>query len=149
MNLLVRLALLALFLALVLPLFACGNEQLDGVTQATPPSGASEDAGATREFAPAEPGLEDGVQVVNVAVGSDNFDPSRIRLAAGTPVRLLFTRTSDETCATQIKLPAFDIGPVDLPLNETVTVEFTPTEAGDFAFVCGMDMQEGALMVRS
>jgi plastocyanin domain-containing protein len=34
-----------------------------------------------------------------------------------------------------------------LPVGETVLVELTPTEAGDIAFTCGMEMYKGKLVV--
>jgi hypothetical protein len=96
-----------------------------------------------------QPRMEDGVQVVDINVGPGGYEPQEIRLRTGVPARLVFTRTTDQTCATQIKVPAFDIGPVDLPLGEPVAVELTPDEAGDFTFTCGMDMVSGSLMVQS
>ena len=44
---------------------------------------------------------------------------------------------------------SLDVPVTDLPLNESVAVEFTPTEGGEFEFVCGMDMQRGSIMIRS
>lgn len=144
---LTRTLLVALALAVPLALAACGGEEamedMEGVTQATPPT--DEHAGETV----AEPRMESGVQVVEVTVGPGGYQPREIPLQAGVPARLVFTRTTDQTCATQIKVPAFDIGPVDLPLGEPVTVEFTPAEAGDFTFTCGMDMVSGSLVVQS
>jgi len=34
-----------------------------------------------------------------------------------------------------------------LAVGETVVVEFTPTEAGEIAFACGMDMLRGKVIV--
>jgi plastocyanin domain-containing protein len=36
-----------------------------------------------------------------------------------------------------------------LPLNEPVTIEFTPEEAGEVAFACGMNMLKGVVVVQS
>jgi plastocyanin domain-containing protein len=33
-------------------------------------------------------------------------------------------------------------------LNERVVIEFTPREAGEVAFACGMNMLRGTLVVR-
>jgi plastocyanin domain-containing protein len=35
-----------------------------------------------------------------------------------------------------------------LPLNEPVVIEFTPAKAGDIAFVCGVDMLRGTVVVQ-
>ena len=35
-----------------------------------------------------------------------------------------------------------------LPLNEPVTVEFTPQKAGTVKFTCGMDMLRGQVVVQ-
>ncbi len=36
----------------------------------------------------------------------------------------------------------------ELPLNEPVTIEFTPDTAGEMAFVCGMSMLKGVVVVQ-
>lgn len=91
----------------------------------------------------------DRVQVVAIAVGADGFEPQRLTLEAGVPARLVFTRTAENTCATEVVVPDFDVGPVTLPLGTPVAVEFTPSERGEFGFACGMGMFRGALVVGS
>lgn len=88
-----------------------------------------------------------GVQEQRITVGPEGFEPARVELVAGQPARLLFTRTTDQTCATEVKAPGVGVASTDLPLNETVAVEFTPGEAGSYTFACGMDMIEGTLVV--
>ena len=97
--------------------------------------------------APAVAPVEDGVQTVAVTVGPDGFAPDRVALRAGVPARLVFTRTTDRTCATEVQVPALGVGKTALPLDEAVAVTFTPTEAGTFAFTCGMGMMRGTLVV--
>lgn len=97
--------------------------------------------------APAVAPVEDGVQTAAVTVGPDGFAPDRIALRAGVPARLVFTRTTDRTCATEVQVPSFGVGKTALPLDEAVAVTFTPTEAGTFAFTCGMGMMRGTLVV--
>lgn len=152
-----KLLVLPFLLVAALALAACGGETADepieempmddGMTGDDMMDGNGMDAPTTSGTV-AEPRMEGGVQVVDVTVGAD-FDPDAIRLEAGVPARLVFTRTTDQTCVTEIKVPAFDVGPVDLPLGEPVAVEFTPDEAGDFTFTCGMDMVSGSLVVQS
>ncbi|QXD13812.1 efflux RND transporter periplasmic adaptor subunit [Rhodocaloribacter litoris] len=90
---------------------------------------------------------EGGVQVVRVTVGAAGFEPQRITLQAGRPARLVFVRTTDGTCATQVVLPGLGLGPVDLPLHREAALDFTPSEAGTFTFACGMEMLKGTLVV--
>ncbi len=89
------------------------------------------------------------VQIVPIAVSPAGFEPRHVELRAGIRTRLVFTRTTDDTCANQVHVPAFDVGPTDLPLNDPVSIEFTPDEAGTFTFACGMDMLEGTIVVTS
>lgn len=93
------------------------------------------------------PQPKEGMQVVRVNVGSSGFEPQQIEVKAGTPARLVFTRTTDGTCAKQVQAPALGIAKTDLPLNEPVSFEVTPKEAGTFTFACGMDMLKGSIIV--
>ena len=91
----------------------------------------------------------DSVQVAEVTIGPNGYQPKQIVLEAGVPARLVFTRTTDGTCIKQIQIPAFGIEKTDLPLNEAVTFEVTPEKAGTFTFACGMDMMTGTILVKS
>ena len=136
-----RTLLFALLLAAPLALTACADDTSDPVEVA---DAAPEPVGVTDALA--EPRMVDGVQVVDVEAGAA-FSPSRIRLEAGVPARLVITRTAENTCVTEVEVPAYDVGPVALPLGEPVAVEFTPTEPGDVSFACGMDMVTGQVVV--
>lgn len=91
--------------------------------------------------------VEDGTQTVEITVGPSGFEPDAIRLEAGVPARLAFTRTTDRTCATEVQVPAFGVEKTPLPLNEEVLIAFTPEETGTFAFTCGMNMMRGTIVV--
>lgn len=86
------------------------------------------------------------VQEATIAVGDTSFEPSRLTLRAGVPARLTFTRTSDKTCATAVVFASLKITK-ELPLNEPVTIEFTPGQPGQIAFACGMNMLRGTIVV--
>lgn len=86
-------------------------------------------------------------QTAKVLVGEKGYEPARINLRAGTPARITFVRTTDKTCGTDIVFPSLDIRR-QLPLNEPVVIEFTPPRAGEIAFVCGMGMLQGAVVVQ-
>ncbi len=91
--------------------------------------------------------MADSVQTVDVTIGPEGFSPQRIRLEAGIPARLVFTRTTESTCATNVQVPAFGVAPTDIPMNEPTAITFTPDDAGSFTFACGMDMIKGTLLV--
>lgn len=171
---LMRLLLLVLFLALPIALAACGgdSEPVDpdaAGMQAAPPTGAgmtedgmhempdgttmADDAmdhdGMEMDGEAVRAQIENGVQVVEIEAGRMGYAPRAVSLEAGVPARLVFTRTVESECSSQVNIPAFDVPVTDLPMNEPVAVEFTPTEGGEFTFVCGMDMQRGSIMVRS
>ena len=139
----------ALVLALAAPLVlsACAGEptppeEMEGASVVTPPAPDPAPAdGAAR--------MDGGVQVVEIEAGRMGYQPSSVQLQAGVPARLVFTRTVESDCSSQITVPAYGVPVTDLPLNEPVAIEFTPTEAGTAEFVCGMDMQRGAIVVTS
>ncbi len=78
-------------------------------------------------------------QSASIAVTENGFEPANVTLKAGAPARLTFTRKTDATCATEVIFPDFNIKKA-LPLNQPVTVEFTPKKNGAIVFGCGMDM---------
>ena len=86
------------------------------------------------------------VQTAKVTVTKDGFSPATVTLRAGTPARLTFVRTTDQTCATEVVVPSLKIKRA-LPLNTPVDVEFTPAKAGTIDFACGMGMFKGAIVV--
>lgn len=86
------------------------------------------------------------VQEATIIVGDASFEPSRLTLRAGVPARLTFTRTSEKTCATSVVLTSLNVKK-ELPLNEPITIEFTPGQAGEIAFACGMNMLRGTVVV--
>jgi plastocyanin domain-containing protein len=84
--------------------------------------------------------------VVQVTVDGTGFHPDRIPARAGEPITLALMRTTEETCGTEIVIPALGIER-KLPLNERVEVTVTPKEKGEIAFACGMDMLKGTIVV--
>jgi RND family efflux transporter MFP subunit len=100
--------------------------------------------------ASATPGAMQGdmnVQEAKVTVTDASFEPQRLTLRAGVPARVTFIRTSDKTCATSVVFASLNIRR-DLPLNQPVTIEFTPNKAGEIAFACGMNMLRGTVVVQ-
>ena len=86
-----------------------------------------------------------GVQEVHVTV-KGGYTPDTIVVQAGRPVRLLFYRDETADCSERVVFDAFGVNQ-QLPAFETTTVEFTPPDAGEFPFRCGMSMLKGLLVV--
>ena len=81
-----------------------------------------------------------------ITVSSDGYEPSSISVVKGQPVKLAFYRADSNNCGGEVIFSKLKIKK-KLPVGETVLVEFTPTEAGEIAFACGMDMLRGKLIV--
>lgn len=103
-------------------------------------------APAPRAPAAAAPPSGAPVHAAAVTITDKGFEPSRLTLPAGGTARVTFTRTSEATCATEVVFPSLGIKRA-LPLNTPVVIEF-PAQAGEIAFVCGMDMLRGAVVVQ-
>ena len=86
-----------------------------------------------------------GVQEVRVTV-KGGYTPDTVVVRAGTPVRLQFYRDETADCSERVVFEDFGIDTA-LPAFQTTTIEFTPEEAGEFRFRCGMHMLKGLLVV--
>ncbi len=103
-------------------------------------AGAATGAGCRgRSAAPGEP--------VKITVTRNGYEPWRVEARAGVPRTLGVTRTTDETCATELVLPEYGIER-KLPLGEPVTITFTPARTGSLRYSCAMKMFQGVIEVR-
>lgn len=87
-----------------------------------------------------------GIQELNIIVDG-GYQPDRITVNRGQPVRLNFLRKDPSSCLEKVLLPDFHRA-IDLPLNQTRSVEFIPNKPGEYTFHCGMNMFRGILEVR-
>jgi plastocyanin domain-containing protein len=88
------------------------------------------------------------VQVIELVVTPNGFEPKSIDVDQSKPVTLKVTRTTDSTCAREIQIPSKKVKK-DLPLNQAVTIELGKLKKGDVPFGCGMNMMEsGKLNVK-
>lgn len=89
---------------------------------------------------------KDGVRRVHVEAGMGGYKPDKIPGKPGETLILVFTRTAEGECLSQIKVGD---GPVhDLKMNEPFEVPVTiPASGGDVRFACGMDMFTGVIAV--
>lgn len=84
---------------------------------------------------------------VAIAVTPEGFVPASVTIPAGRPVVLVFTRRTNETCATQAVFAQLKRR-VDLPLNRPIRFALGPQKAGRIDYACGMNMVRGAVIVR-
>ena len=84
---------------------------------------------------------------VKVLVTEQGYEPPKVTVRTGTPARITFVGTTDKTCGTEVVFPSLNIKRA-LPLNQPVTIEFTPQSSSEIGFVCGMNMLRGSIVVR-
>jgi plastocyanin domain-containing protein len=88
-----------------------------------------------------------GVQQVPITV-KGGYDPDVIVVKRGKPVRLLFNRQESSMCSEMVVIDKINRSAM-LPEGETITIEFTPDEAGEIPFQCQMGMLRGKLVVKA
>jgi plastocyanin domain-containing protein len=86
-------------------------------------------------------------QSLTVKINERGYEPTKLTIRKGVRTRVTFVRTTDATCAKEIVLADFNIKR-ELPLNQPVVMDLTPTKSGTFTFVCGMNMMSGHLIVQ-
>ena len=74
------------------------------------------------------------------------YTPDVVVVQRGKPVRLNFRREESASCSEMVLLPDFGKS-AQLPVGETVAVEFVPKQSGEFEFACQMGMFRGRLIV--
>ena len=117
-------------IALVVCLVAFGCEKKDDKKPAPPPEAVVKTV--------------DGVRTIPVSATADGYTPDKITGKPGEKLKLVFTRTIDSSCLSQLKTPDGTL--VDLPMNKPVEVAVTVPQTGQVGFACGMDMFHGVIV---
>jgi plastocyanin domain-containing protein len=86
-----------------------------------------------------------GLQHATIVV-KGGYDPARIAVRAGRPIRLVFDRQESSGCSEEIVFPAFGLRRF-LPPFEQTTIDIAPQKPGRYDFTCGMSMLRGRLDV--
>lgn len=86
------------------------------------------------------------LQEINVTVDA-GYEPSRIVVTAGRPVRLNLDRKDPNPCLEEVRFPDWNIAR-ELPIDRVTSIEFTPEKPGRYEFTCGMNMFRGVVEVR-
>ncbi len=88
----------------------------------------------------------DGSRTIPIEVNADGYTPDKIPGKPGEKLKLVFTRTKDSSCISQLKMADGKL--IDLPMNQPVEVPVTVPQTGEVAFACGMDMIHGAVVAQ-
>jgi plastocyanin domain-containing protein len=91
---------------------------------------------ACKKDQPADPVATSG-RVVQITADGEGFKPSSVTIPKDTATKLVFTRTTDDTCATEVVFPDLDVKK-DLPKGTPVTVDVPTDQARTLTFQCGM-----------
>lgn len=102
--------------------------------------------GAAAAAGIAEGKVDKGVRVFEMKVTHDGFVPDKVKVKKGEKTRFVITRVTDKTCATEIVIKDHAINQ-PLPLNKTVTVEFTPAKSGETRYACAMGHITGVIFI--
>ena len=86
-----------------------------------------------------------GIQEATITV-KGGYTPDVIMVKRGKPVRLHFNRKESSLCSEMVIFDKINQS-AKLPEGKTVTIEFTPQEAGEIPFQCQMGMLRGKLIV--
>jgi len=86
-----------------------------------------------------------GLQSALIVV-KGGYTPDTIVVECGRPVRLIFRREESALCSERVVIPSFDKSAL-LPEGKEVSVEFVPTQKGEFPFTCQMGMLRGRIVV--
>jgi plastocyanin domain-containing protein len=89
---------------------------------------------------------QQGIQSLNITVDG-GYEPSHLVVQSGQLVCLNFLRKDPNSCLEKVLFPDFQIAQ-DLPLNQSVKIEFTPKVPGKYSFTCGMNMFRGEIEVQ-
>ena len=83
---------------------------------------------------------------IPITVDADGFKPSKLKLKKGAPATLVFTRTVDDTCATEVVFPQLDIKK-ELPKGQAVSITIPTDKEQTLNFQCGMGMYKSSVVV--
>jgi plastocyanin domain-containing protein len=84
--------------------------------------------------------------VVPVVADGDGFKPSSVTFKKGEKASLVFTRTTDETCAKQVVFPELGLKK-DLPKGQPVTIDVPTDKEQSLTFQCGMGMYKSSVVI--
>ncbi|HEU4521279.1 MAG TPA: cupredoxin domain-containing protein [Thermoanaerobaculia bacterium] len=97
--------------------------------------------------APVSAQESEGVQTADLKISGGEYQPASLTVRAGVPLRLNVTRDEKPGCGDVLTIPSQNISR-PIPVNQVTQIEFTPQEAGELEFTCGMNMMRGKIVVQ-
>lgn len=85
---------------------------------------------------------------IPITASEKGFSPSSVKLKKGTPATLVFTRTTDDTCATEVVFPELNVKK-ELPKGQPVAIAIPTDKDQTLTFQCGMGMYKSSVVVSS
>jgi plastocyanin domain-containing protein len=92
------------------------------------------------------PAFQTPTDAIQIKVTFEGFEPSRVDIKGGKPVKLAFYRPDSKNCGEVIEFPALHLKR-DLPAGKTTVIELPAMQKGTLRFGCGMGMMKGSLVV--
>ncbi len=83
---------------------------------------------------------------IPITVDGDGFKPTAVKFKKGAPATLVFTRTTDDTCATEVVFPQLDIKK-ELPKNKPIAITIPTDKEQTLTFQCGMGMYKSTVVI--
>lgn len=93
-----------------------------------------------------EPPKPAGSGEIPITADDKGFSPSSVTVQKGSKATLVFTRTSDKTCADKVVFPDLKIER-DLPMNTPVKIDVPTDKEQKLTFQCGMAMYKSSVVV--
>jgi len=140
-----RIAMVLLSVALAVGVAAGCKKEDKGQGGAGAASGSGEQAKTPPAAGQDVPGV-DGRRI-DITVTKKGYDPGKVDVKAEEQVTLVFTRTENTECGSEVVIPSMNVKKA-LPLNEPVAIPFKADKQGEVAFACGMGMMQGAVVVQ-
>jgi DNA-binding beta-propeller fold protein YncE/plastocyanin len=130
--------------ATVIAISLLSAERTDAQSRRSGHSG-TEPRGTKAAGAPGPP-EEQPDRTIDVSVTEKGFEPARITLKKDERVRLVFTRTTDNTCAKILVIDEFLVWN-ELALGKPVAITFTAGRPGEFPYTCPTRQAHGLIKV--
>lgn len=92
------------------------------------------------------PAVVEATGSIPITASDKGFAPSSVKVKKGAPATLVFTRTTDDTCAKEVVFPELSIKK-DLPKGVAVAIDVPTDKEQTLTFQCGMGMYKSSVVV--